>query len=159
MVAGLLSRRAFQVATGLALVVVVTACKKEEKGTPLGQQGEAENAVRASMPAEGRSALDQGNELFRQKKYDEALARYREAAEKSPNQTAPWFGVYMVAQKQGNKALGDSAQAQIRKISPEAPLADEQLQQMHQKAGTNAGPIDPNAKMPAGHPPMPPKSN
>lgn len=150
-----------RLATGLALALVVTACSKEEKGAPLGQQGQAENAVRSSMPAEGRSALDQGNELFRQKKYEEALVKYREAAVKAPTQSAPWFGIYMVSQKLNNKALGDSAQAQIRKISPDAPLADEQLQQMHEKAGAaGAGTIEPGAKMPAGHPPMTPgKSN
>ena len=52
-----------------------------------------------------------------------------------------------------NKALADSAQAKIKAISPEAPLADSQLQQMHEKAAEGGMPPATGA-MPAGHPPM-----
>jgi hypothetical protein len=153
MLAGLHRHSALRIATGLALALTLGACKgKEEKGTPLGAAPQ-ENATRLAMPAEGRASLDEGNELFRQKKYDEALAKYRLAAEEMPTSSAPWFGISMVATKLNNKALADSAQAKIKAISPEAPLADSQLQQMHEKAAEGGMPPATGA-MPAGHPPM-----
>lgn len=152
MSAGLHRHSALHIVTGLALALILGACTgKEEKGTPLGAVLQ-ENVTRQEMPAGGRASLDAGNELFRQKKYQEALARYRAAATEMPASPAPWFGISMVAVKLDNRALADSARAKIEAISPDAALTDSHLQQMHEKAAQSA---PPGAAMPGGHPPTP----
>ena len=56
-----------------------------------------------------KAALDSGNHLFKAKKYEAALKQYRAAVELAPANAAPFYGIYMVADKLGNKPLADSA--------------------------------------------------
>jgi hypothetical protein len=61
------------------------------------------------LPPRARIALDSGNAQLRAKRYDDALASYRVAVKEAPGHVAPEFGVYMVAKRQGNNVLADSA--------------------------------------------------
>jgi hypothetical protein len=61
------------------------------------------------LPPRARIALDSGNAQLRAKRYDDALASYRVAVKEAPGHVAPEFGVYMVAKRQGNNLLADSA--------------------------------------------------
>lgn len=120
-----------------ALLVGASACKtKEEAKTPLaniGQQQPQENPARAAMSPEARAALDSGNALFREKKFDAALASYRKAAEAAPTSPAPWYGVYMAAQALGNQKLADSAMKQVQtRTGGESPMwSDSSMKKMH----------------------------
>ncbi len=68
-----------------------------------------------------KTALDSGNALFRKKAFAPALAQYRLASTLAPKHVAPYYGINMVAQATGNKALADSALRNMR-ASGAAPL-------------------------------------
>jgi hypothetical protein len=127
------SGRAFRAVTLAATVaVVLLACNKGKEPapkTPLSEVsaqsgGELAAGSAGAMSAEARVVLDSGNALYRAKKYADALAQYRIAAQRAPEDPAPYFGIYMVAGATGNKRLQDSAQAALRArgmIQPEGP--------------------------------------
>lgn len=123
--------------THIARLVVVagtilgaTSCygANEGAGTPLAQTVALDSARRMAAahsligPA-AKAALDSGNVLFRQKKYEPALAEYRAAADLAPQHAAPLFGMYMVARATNNAKLADSTLAEISKRNGEAPAA------------------------------------
>ena len=64
-----------------------------------------------------RAALDRGNAAFRRQDYGAAMRDYRAAAAAEPTSAAPFYGVYMVAKKVGNKTLADSAMREIQRLS------------------------------------------
>jgi hypothetical protein len=64
------------------------------------------------------SKADSGNAAMRKEDYVRALADYRRAAELAPQNTAPIFGIYMVAGATKNKHLADSAMVAIRARMP-----------------------------------------
>lgn len=79
---------------------------------PLSSTAAAPNASQPApppLPPLARAALDSGNAQLRAKRYDAALASYRAAVKEAPGHIAPEFGVYMVAKRQGNNLLADSA--------------------------------------------------
>lgn len=132
---------------GIALVGA-QACSRSQNSqkTPLGQMpaagstsaANAANAPSTLSPA-ARTALDQGNTEFRAGHYDNALKAYRDAAVASPNDAAPYFGIYMAATKLGNKALADSAnQAIAARNGAQQMLSDSTMQQLHQGAASAA---------------------
>ena len=119
-----------------ATAIVLAACSRQasQPKIPLGQT-QAPTASQQSadpLPSAARGALDKGNQSFRAGKYEEALAAYREAATAAPNDAAPYFGVLMVAQKLGNKALADSASRAIAaRNGAQLMLTDSAMRALH----------------------------
>lgn len=121
--------RAVLLAVAVAAALACGEGKELAPKTPLpeltAQRGEGLTAGFAgAMSTEARVALDSGNALYRAKKYADALAQYRIAAQRAPEDQAPYFGIYMVAGATGNKRLGDTAKAALRArgmVPPEGP--------------------------------------
>lgn len=120
-------------------LVAVTACKKAQEApkTPLSQMTAPADSTKANphntMSPEARAALDSGNALFKAGKYADALKSYQTASQLAPLNAAPFYGIWMAADKLGKKALADSASAQIK--AREGPstemLSDSQLRNLH----------------------------
>ena len=102
--------------------LTVAACQsKEPPKHPLGAQAgqitvDTSAAARANnphamLPPKAKAALDSGNTLYRAGNYEAALAQYGLATELAPANAAPYYGVYMAADKLGKKRLADSAMA------------------------------------------------
>ena len=121
----------------LATAAAVMACSRTNDlpKRPLGQvAADADTGVsdRPSLSPAARTALDRGNEEFRAKKYDAALELYREAARAASGNAAPYFGIYMAAQKLGKTSLADSASMLIQVLSGTgAGLSDSTMQKVH----------------------------
>ena len=115
---------------------VLAACSKsaDQPKLPLGQpQAAAASPATTPLPSAARRALDEGNQSFRAGHYDAALASYRDAAKAAPGDAAPYFGVLMVAQKLGRKALADSASRAIAARNGEQQmLTDSAMRALHQ---------------------------
>jgi hypothetical protein len=110
--------------TVLASVVLASAslaCSRaaEPPKVPLAQAtvASADTGVRDALPPAARVALDSGNLEFRAGRYDAALVQYRRAANVLPEDSAPLYGIYMVAKKVGNAPLADSVSAKISGIT------------------------------------------
>ncbi len=133
----------------IVLVSALSACTGKEppkvsldQGGAANARAEAEGGALPSGhpsidPAGGisltaRTQLDSGNAAFRAKSYSMALRHYREAAAAAPAHSAPWFGIFMIAQATGNKALGDSATAEVKRrtVDP-AEVTDSTLRNTH----------------------------
>jgi len=120
-------------------LLVAGACSKQAQPpkTPLAAMttgaGDSTANPHNTMSPEARTALDAGNTLYRAAKYDSALASYRTAAKLAPLNAAPFFGIYMAAEKLGNKKLADSASAEIkrRENGTTEMLTDSALQNLH----------------------------
>jgi tetratricopeptide (TPR) repeat protein len=124
--------RASRIAAGLVIGLAVAACKaKEAPKQPLGMPRVNAPLVDTSPEAiknnphrmispEAKAALDSGNALFRAKDYKGALAKYRAAAKLSPANGAPFYGIYMAADKLGDKALADSAMKEFSRRTEDA---------------------------------------
>ena len=89
------------------------------------------------LPTPAREGLDRGNAAFRRQDYAAAMRDYRAAAAAAPASAAPYFGVYMVAQKTGNPALADSAMRDIRRLSG-STLTTPEVQKLHRAAAADA---------------------
>ncbi len=90
------------------------------------------SAVRDALPEAARNALDKGNAEFRTGAFESALKEYRTAAAAAPSDAAPYFGIYMVAQKLHNKALADSASKEIAGRNGVTPmLSDSAMRALH----------------------------
>ncbi len=123
-------------APGLLIVAGLMACSRTNDlpKTPLGQvtAGQPAAAEQSTVPPAVRAALDRGNAEFRAAKYDAALTSYREAARAAPGDPAPYFGIYMAAQKLGKTALADSASKLIQVLSDRGSgLSDSSMRKMH----------------------------
>jgi hypothetical protein len=120
----------------LVAASAVIACSRTNDlpKTPLGQAAAAADTTageRSLQPA-ARTALDRGNEQFRAKKYDAALESYREAARNASGDAAPYFGIFMAAQKLGKTSLADSASMLIQVLSGTGGgLSDSAMQKVH----------------------------
>jgi hypothetical protein len=121
----------------LAMIVMagVVACSqtKPQAKLPLGHPtASGESAVRDALPEAARVALDKGNAEFRARKFEAALVEYRAAAKAAPTSSAPYFGIYMAAQKLNNTALADSASKAIAARPDATPmLGDSALRSVH----------------------------
>ena len=120
-------------------------------------QGNAAVAAAAApgpeaLPAEAQTLLDGGNASFRDGKFEAALGHYRAAALKAPDHAAPWYGVHMVAQKLGRKALADSALAAVRdRTNAPDVWSDSATRKAHEAPG---GPAAPGGPGTPAHPPI-----
>jgi hypothetical protein len=139
-----------KVHTVLTLALAAAACtvREERPKIPLSKVSAADSARRVASahaligPA-ARAALDSGNELFRQKSYAAALARYRAASELAPQHAAPFFGIYMVARATHDSAMADSALAAIRVRNGPMPTTphsvnDSVLRRIHEQFRSRA---------------------
>jgi hypothetical protein len=64
-----------------------------------------------------QAALEEGNTAYAAREYEEALSRYRRAAEVDARHPSPALGIYMAA-----RALGDSTAAAAARADYEARL-------------------------------------
>ena len=122
----------------LPALLAAGACKQQSKQpakTPLSAMagGDSTANPHTTMSPDARAALDSGNAEYRAGKYDAALKNYRKASELAPLNAAPFYGIYMAAEKLNNKALADSAGVEIRRReSPNTEmLTDSQLKNLH----------------------------
>lgn len=113
------------------------ACKSQSQSkTPLGQmvaQPDSTANPHTTLSPDARAALDSGNAQYKAGRYKDALASYRKSSELAPLNAAPFFGIYMAAEKLGNKSLADSASLEIkRRQNPNTEmLTDSALQNLH----------------------------
>ena len=108
-----------------ALIIIIAALAAaactgpEGKKQPLGGAPAAGAAgadaatPQLALSREAKAALDSGNALFRARSYPAALTQYRLAAKLAPEAGAPYYGIWMVADKLHDKKLADSAMAQV----------------------------------------------
>lgn len=131
----------------LTALLALTACADDDaKGrTPLagGASTPAPGVAGANMagPPPGMTAksaalLDSGNVAFRTKQYPLAQQYYEKAAAEVPDQAAPWYGVYMVAQAMKNQALADSAMKMVSTRSGGRDLMGSPMGKAHEGAKT-----------------------
>src|SRR5579872_1863950 len=124
-----------------AAVMMGCSTRAEPPKLPLGTPSaavESENPARAALSPAAKTALDAGNTAYRAKKYDEALKQYRLAAKASPSDVAPFYGIYMAADKLGQTALRDSASKLIavESGSSNPMFTDSTLRAAHTAVGT-----------------------
>jgi Flp pilus assembly protein TadD len=127
----------------IALIAIsgVMACSRAQNQpkVPLGQTSAAAPAPspRDALSDEAKAALDQGNLEYRAGRFEQALAAYRKAAKAAPDNSAPFFGIFMAAKKLGNKSLADSASSQIASLAGSNPmLSDSSMRAIHATATT-----------------------
>ncbi len=123
-------------------LLLAVGCRKQAPPakTPLSQMTAAPDSTanpHSTMSPEARAALDSGNAQYRAGRYPAALASYRKSSALAPLNAAPYFGIYMAAEKVGDKKLADSATAEIQRLqgSGSGTLTDSALQAMHATAG------------------------
>jgi hypothetical protein len=109
---------------------------KPEAKTPLAQMAAGSDSTanpHTTMSPDARAALDSGNAQYKAGKYAEALKSYRQSSSLAPLNAAPFFGIYMAAEKLGMKALADSASTEIKKRESTSTqmLTDSALQNLH----------------------------
>jgi hypothetical protein len=146
-------------------VLLLAACQNEDdkKGRiPISGEGamaEAPAELPPGMTPAAAANLDSGNVAFRVKQYEVAQQYYMRAATIVPQQAAPWYGVYMVAQATSNQKLADSAMKMVSQRTGGGDLMTSELGNAHAGGGTagTAGPIAPGTPMPKGHPAVPPQ--
>lgn len=133
----------------LLLVGVIVACGGSDAPKLPLAQGPATDSARAVESAHGligpaaRAALDSGNASYRKKAYAEALGHYREASSLAPQHPAPFFGIYMVGRATNDRAMADSALADIRlRNGPLTPVphsvSDSAVTRMHEMIRSKA---------------------
>lgn len=125
----------------IALIAIsgIMGCSRAQNQpkVPLGQASAAAPAPspRDALSDEAKAALDQGNLEYRAGRYEQALAAYRKAAKAAPDNSAPYFGVYMAAKKLGNTRVADSASSQIGALTGSNPmLSDSAMRAIHATA-------------------------
>ena len=142
----------------VAACVTMVACGASDDAAkvPLGAQAPAASEAPAApgvpLSEAAKDLLDAGNNAYRAKQFDVAIAKYREAAVAAPKHAAPWFGVYMAANAMKNTALADSANERVEALS-----ADTSALNAHADAASIPGALPPGhpntgAKLPPGHP-------
>jgi len=109
--------------------LLVCACSKTNDAKPAVAAGDSLPAGHVpidqpagagpALTAAGQAYVDSGNTAFRVKDFKGALAFYKKATESDPSHAAPWFGTYMVGQAMSDKALADSALAEVKKRAPQ----------------------------------------
>lgn len=133
------------VTVAATLILVVLIVEFVQIGTGRPGAGESTATSTAAAPAaaapatpplapEARAALDSANAMYRAGRYQAALELYQKVAASAPGDAAPYFGIYMAAQKLGKRALADSALAVIRRNTSTGGdvLSDSALRALHQ---------------------------
>jgi hypothetical protein len=119
-------------------LLIAAACSqaKTEAKTPLAQMATGADSTanpHTTMSPDARAALDSGNAQYKAGRFADALKSYRKSSDMAPLNAAPFFGIYMAAEKLGMKALADSASIEIKKreSSSTEMLTDSALQNLH----------------------------
>jgi tetratricopeptide (TPR) repeat protein len=68
--------------------------------------------------------IDSGNAAYRERRHEDALRFYREAARLDPDAAAAWFGVYMAELALGNAPAAEDALRRARDAAPRASLVE-----------------------------------
>lgn len=135
---------------GAAAVLTLAACSRggDQPKVPLNQVTQAGQTTNPhdALPLAARTAIDSGNAEYRAGRLPSALEQYRLAAKAAPDNAAPYFGIYMVARKQNNAALADSAMTQIKAHATGAGkmLTDSSMEKMHTTPTAAAGMENPH---------------
>ena len=130
-----------------ATALFALACKgAEPPKQPLGAGSAVDPATgqlanpHNTLSPEAKTALDNGNQLYRAKQYKMALEQYRLAAKLAPAHASPYYGIYMAADKLGDKKLADSAIAAVNaRADNAAPMFSDSLMKkthLDEKAAT-----------------------
>jgi hypothetical protein len=139
----------------LAAAATIWGCGgSEAPKIPLGQPnagsiGTSGASTPRAIGGDAKTALDNGNILFREKAYDRALAQYRRSALLAPTELAPLFGILMVAEVTKNAQLADSTLARMRELNPAA--ADSSAAMSHAEM------LDAHSRARKASPPLPKK--
>lgn len=138
----------------VALAATASACGRDDgERVPLGTaRAAATGETSGTLSGAARAALGEGNEAFRARRYPDALAAYRRAAQQSPQDVAPLWGIQMAARALGDSALADSAVRRMGELSPgTAPAAG---RDPHAAPGSGSLPPD-HPPLDRGTPPTP----
>jgi tetratricopeptide (TPR) repeat protein len=100
--------------------------------------------ARETLDPAAVTQIDSGNAAYRERRYEESLRFYREAARLDPNAAAAWFGVYMAELSLGNAAAAEDALRRARDAAPRASLVEPGMGE-----GPVAGPEAPAPAAPA----------
>ena len=129
----------------VALAATASACGRDEgERVPLGAARAATGEMSGTLSGAARAALDEGNAAFRARRYPDALAAYRRAAQQSPQDVAPLWGIQMAARALGDSALADSAVRRMGELSPGTPAA----------TGRDPHAAPGSSSLPPDHPPL-----
>lgn len=124
-------------------LLALAACGSDPSGERVARGSAATtdrpgSALPAGLTPLAAAQLDSGNVAFRLKQFGQAQAFYERAARSVPAHPAPWYGIYMVAQAQGQTGLADSALAMVAQRSGGGELLQQSVSQQHgQVAGPN----------------------
>lgn len=111
------------VVPALALGLLAGACgptgEDQETGTI-----SREDVIEARQDLEPAvlAALDSGNLAYRDRRYADARAHYREATRLADDAAAAWFGLYMAELALGNPDAAQAAMDRARALAPGASL-------------------------------------
>jgi tetratricopeptide (TPR) repeat protein len=110
----------------LALIVLVAlpGCRRADDQRTETIDAAAVREAREALDPIVVAQLDSGNVAFREQRYPDALAFYREAARRDPDAAAAWFGVYMAELALGNAAAAEEALRRARDVAPRATLVE-----------------------------------
>jgi len=121
-----------------------TAPATQPAGSPAaaGAMGDPAALV-PTMTGAAKAALDSGNAAYRRKDYAAALVAFEKSQKLAPDDAAPWFGIYMVAQARKDNRAADAALAEIQKRSETVPapmLDSAAMKRAHARAGVKTTP-------------------
>jgi tetratricopeptide (TPR) repeat protein len=108
----------------LAACVALPGCRRPDDQLTETVTAEDFARVRAGWPDGLAEAIDRANDAFRAGRLEEAREHYVEATRLAPDVPAGWFGLYMVADAQGDVAAADSALSVVRRLAPGASLIE-----------------------------------
>jgi hypothetical protein len=145
-----MDRKSMTLLMALGAATTLGGCAKPESEPPkqpLAQATSDSTPLPPGLTPAAAAHLDSGNVAYRAKDYPTALGHYRAAAAAAPEASAPWYGVFMVAEVTSNKALADSANARVAQLSGGA--IDGSMAKAH-SGGDAAGGAE--GALPPGHP-------
>jgi tetratricopeptide (TPR) repeat protein len=128
----------------IALVLVLLAaggCRRDDDQRTATIDVETMRQARDALDPAALERIDAGNAAYREGRFEEALADYREATRIEPDAAAAWFGVYMAELSLGNAQGAEAALRRARETAPRASLVE---------PGEGEGPVaGPEAPAPA----------
>gem|GEM_PF-1559885 len=131
----------YRVVAFVLIALALTGCRREDDQRTDTIDIETMRQAREALDPAALERIDAGNTAYREGRYQEALADYREAARLEPGAAAAWFGVYMAELALGNAEAAENALRRARESAPRASLVE---------PGEGEGPIaGPEAPAPA----------
>lgn len=106
----------------LVATLAIGACDRpDDQPTGSISADDVRDAAERQAP-EVRAALDSGNAAYRRDEYAESLRYYQQAAERDPEATPAWFGMYMAQRMLGDTVAAARALERARDLAPGASL-------------------------------------